>query len=185
MLVAGIYVFAVLTLWALVVIADRSAARLGHPYRWRTLLWLIPLAAVGPSLLWASPFGPARDLASAARWLVYGYPAWFLLSVIWLLPGIALSKRFALKPLWVLPLTAVLVQLVIGGVAHWPPTRWWPLFIAGQMPVPSAYVLRVPVEAWYGYLFSLWPKTFMALATAVSFLIALQFVRPNNRWSRP
>jgi hypothetical protein len=147
--------------------------------RWRTWTWLTAIGAVGPTILYASPFGPARDLAHASL-LLLGYPVWFLFSCVSLAPGIVLVKRFELNPWWVLPFTAVLFQLLIGAVAHWPPTRWWPLGVVGQTPVPSAYVFSIPIEAWYGYVYSLWPAAFTALIAALSLLTARHFLCLNN-----
>jgi hypothetical protein len=166
-----------LIVWLLVAIADRRTARRIMAIRWRTSLWLIAVAALSLSLIYASPFGPARNLESAVRWFIFGYPAWLLLSIIWLLPGVAASKRFALNPLWVLPTLAVAIDLSIECFTHWPPTRWWPTIIAGQMPIPSGYLLGRSIEAWDGYLHSLWPNMFMALVSAVSFLLARRLVR--------
>src|SRR6267154_4754891 len=98
-----IYLSGVLIVWILVAIADRRTTRQMVGTRWSTSLWLIAVAALALSLIYASPFGPARDLESALRWLVLGYPAWLLLSILWLLPGVAASKRFEMNPLWVLP----------------------------------------------------------------------------------
>jgi hypothetical protein len=176
MLVPAIYLSGVLTVWFLLDMADRRAIPQMRAPPWRTSLWLIAAAALVLSLLYASPFGPARDLKSAIRWFVLGYPAWLLLSVIWLLPGVALSKRFALNPLRVLPALAAVIELLIGGFTHWPPTRWGATIIVGQIPVPPRYVLGFPIEAWNAYLYSLWPNTFMALVAAISFVIALRFV---------
>jgi hypothetical protein len=173
-----IYLSGVLIVWILVALADRRTNRQMVGTRWRTSLWLIAVAALALSLIYASPFGPARDLESAVRWFVFGYPAWLLLSIIWLLPGVAASKRFALNPLWVLPSLAVAIDLSIEGFTHWPPTQWWPTIIVGRMPIPSGYIMGLPIEAWDGYLYSLWPNAFMALVAAVSFLIARRLVRP-------
>ncbi len=172
-----IYLSGVLTVWILVAIADHRTTRRMVAIRWSTSLWLIAAAALVLSLIYASPFGPARDLGSALQWLVFGYPAWLLLSLIWVLPGVAASKRFALNPLWVLPSLAAAIDLSVESFTHWPPTRWWPTFIVGQMPIPSGYILGLPIEAWDGYLYSLWPNAFMALVAAVSFLIARRLVR--------
>ncbi len=172
------YLSGVLIAWILVAIADRRTTRQMTGTRLRTSLWLIAAAALSLSLVYASPFGPARDFKSAVRWFVFGYPAWLLLSMIWLLPGVAVSKRYALNPLWVIPSLAIVIDLSIESFTHWPPTQWWPTFIAGQMPIPSGYILGLPVEAWNGYLYSLWPNAFMALVAAVSFLTARRLVRP-------
>src|SRR5882724_6731362 len=145
--------------------------------RWRTWIWLTAIAAIGPTALWASPFGPARDFASAVNLLIYGYPAWLLFAFISLAPGIFLAKRLRLNPWLVLPSVAALVQLIIGAIAHWPPTQWWPIHVAGQMPVPSAYFLAIPVAAWRGYFYSLWPKIFMAIVAAMSLLGVLFMLR--------
>jgi len=173
-----IYLSGVLIVWILVAIADRRTSRRKMGTRWSTSLWLIAVAALALSLIYASPFGPARNIEAAVRWFVFGYPAWLLLSTIWLLPGVAASKHFALNPLWVLPSLAVAIDLSIEGFTHWPPTQWWPTIIVGQMPMPSGYVLGRPVEAWDGYLYSLWPNAFMALVAAVSFLIARRLFQP-------
>jgi hypothetical protein len=175
----------VLLIWLCIGVAKRSNYPSLGPYRWRTLLLLTLFAALVPTILYASPFGPARNLESAVRWLLYGYPAWLLLTLIWIIPGIALAKRFDLPSVWLLPSVAAATQLTISGITHWPPTRWWPLIITGRPPVPSGYIFGVPLEAWENYFYSLWPKTFMSLAAAVSFLIALLLVRPNQRLERP
>ena len=148
--------------------------------RWRTWIWLTAIAAIGPTALWASPFGPARNFASAVNLLIYGYPGWLLFTFISLVPGIFLAKRFRLNPWLVVPPVAALVQLIIGAIAHWPPTRWWPIHVVGQMPVPSAYLWAIPVEAWSGYFYNLWPKTFMAIVAAMSLLGVLFLLRLTN-----
>jgi hypothetical protein len=147
--------------------------------RWRTWAWLTVVAAIGPTVLWASPFGPARDLQHAAL-LLLAYPGWLLFSLVSLAPGVVLVKRLQLNPWWVIPFTGVLIQVLIGAVTHWPPTQWWPVAIRGQMPVPSAYLLGIPVEAWHGYLYSLWPNAFIALVAAVSLLIARHLFRSGT-----
>jgi hypothetical protein len=171
-----VFLSGVLIVWILVAIADSRSTRQMEGTRWSTSLWLIAVAALSLSLIHASPFGPARDLESAVRLFVFGYPAWLLLSTVWLLPGVAASKRFALNPLWVLPCLALAIDLSVESFTHWPPTRWWPTLIVGQMPIPSGYILGLPLEAWDGYLYSLWPNAFMALVAAVSFLIARRLV---------
>src|SRR5262249_6568836 len=123
------------------------------------------------------------DLASAIRLLAL-YPSWLLFSLMSLAPGIVLVKRFALNPWWVLPWTAVLVQLLLRAVTHWPPTRWWPMIITGGPPTPSAYVLGIPIEAWRGYFYSLWPSSFIALVAALSLLVAQHFVRNDDALER-
>jgi hypothetical protein len=139
--------------------------------KWSTWVWLTALAAVGPTVLWAVPsFGPARDFGHAGL-LLLAYPSWLLFSLVSLAPGIVLAKQFELDPQWVVPLAAVLTQVLIGGVTHWPPTQWWPTIIVGQLPVPSGYVLGVPVEAWHNYFYSLWPDAFMALVAATVLLV--------------
>jgi hypothetical protein len=139
--------------------------------KWSTWIWLTALAAVGPTVLWAAPFyGPARDLKHAAL-LLLAYPGWLLFSLVSLAPGIALAKQFKLDPQWLVPLAAVLTQVLIGGVTHWPPTRWWPTIIAGQLPVPTGYVLGIAVEAWHNYFYSLWPDAFMALIASLVLLV--------------
>src|SRR3982751_4369410 len=109
--------------------ARHSALALGHMHRLRTWAWLLPVAALAPALLWASPFGPARDSASRLQLLVYGYPAWLVLTAVWLVPGLLLAKSLKWKMWYVVPLVAVLIQLSISAVAHWPPSRWWPVII--------------------------------------------------------
>lgn len=138
--------------------------------RWRTWIWLIAIAAVGPTILWASPFGPARDLEHAAM-LLLAYPYWFLFSLVCLVPGVTLVRRFALSDLWVLPCTAVLVEITIGAVRHWPPTSWGPAEIEFIGPTPP------PINHWYFYLYSLWPDAFMALVSALTPLLARHFFR--------
>jgi len=153
-------------------------------HAWRTWSWLLPIAALGPALLWASPFGPARDLTSRLQLFAFGYPAWLLLTVIWLGPGVFLAKRLHWNIWYVVPWVAVTVQLAISAVQHWPPNRWWPQIITGQPEVPSGNFLGFPTQAWHGYLYSLWAKAFIAFITAMSLLIAQFFVRPNNRLER-
>jgi hypothetical protein len=141
------------------------------------------MAAIGPTVLWASPFGPARDFASAVHLLIYSYPAWLFFTFISLAPGIYLTKRFRANPWLVIPFVAALVQVIIDAIAHWPPTRWWPVHVAGQMPVPSAYFWAIPVEAWSGYFYSLWPNAFMAIVAATSLLGVLLVLRLTIGWS--
>lgn len=172
------YLSGVLILWLFTAIADRRTARKIMGGRWSTSLWLIAAAALALSAIYASPFGPARDLNSAVRWFIFGYPAWLLLSSIWLLPGVAASKRFLLNPLLVVPSLALAIDLAVESFTHWPPAQWSSAVIVGQMPAPSRYILGVPIESWYGYLYSLWPNAFMALVAAVSFLLARRLVRP-------
>jgi hypothetical protein len=139
--------------------------------KWNTWIWLTALAAVAPSVLWAAPFyGPARDLNHAAL-LLLAYPEWLLFSWVSLAPGIALAKLFKLDPQWLVPFAAVLTQVLIGGVTHWPPTRWWPTVLVGQFPVPAGYVLGIPMEAWHNYFYSLWPDPFMALIASLALLV--------------
>jgi hypothetical protein len=140
--------------------------------RWRTWTWLIAIAAVGPTVLWASPFGPARDLAHAGM-LLLAYPYWFLFSLVCLVPGIVLVRRFALNGWWALPCTAVLIEIAIGAVRHWPPTSWGPAEISFIGPTPA------PINYWYFYLYSLWPDAFMALVSALMLLFARHFLRPR------
>ena len=154
--------------------------------RWRTWAWLTAVAALGPTVLWASPFGPARDLAHAGL-LLLSYPGWFLYSLACLAPGMALVSRFGISPLWVFPLTAVLSSVVIGAVAHWPPTRWSTVVaIFGAAPVSAGSVFSIPIESWNGYFYSLWPGAFEALIAALAFLVARRLFhfdrgRANNR----
>jgi hypothetical protein len=154
-------------------------------YSWRTWSSLIAIAAIGPTVFWASPFGPARNFDTAIRLLFLGYPAWVVFSIISLVPGLLFIRCFALRPWWALPCVAVLVQFLLGAITQWPPTRWWPLFIIGGQPVPSGHVFGIPIEAWHGYFYSLWPHTFMALVAALSLLVVRHFLRPNLRWSGP
>jgi hypothetical protein len=142
--------------------------------RWRTWTWLIAIAGVGPTVLWASPFGPARNLAHAAL-LLLAYPYWFLFSLVCLVPGITLVRRFALNGWWALPCTAVLIEIAIGAVRHWPPTSWGPAEISYIGPTPP------PINYWYFYLYSLWPDAFMALVSALILLLARHFFRPKIR----
>ena len=105
--------------------------------------------------------------------LLLGYPGWFLYSLACLAPGIVLVKRFSVSPLWVLPLTAVLSSLLIGAVAHWPPTRWSTVVaIFGAVPISAGSVFSIPIESWDGYFYSLWPGAFEALIAALVLLIA-------------
>jgi hypothetical protein len=141
--------------------------------RWRTWIWLIAVAAVGPTVLWASPFGPARNLAHAAL-LLLAYPYWFLFSLVCLVPGVSLIRRFALNGWWVLPCTAVLIEIAIGAVRHWPPTSWGPAEIIFLGPTPP------PFNYWYFYLYSLWPDAFMGLVSALMLLPARHFFLPKS-----
>ena len=111
-------------------------------YLRRTLFWTLLATALAVSALWASPFGPSRTVKMAAWNLVALYPVWLILSVIWLLPGIVLSRILGWTPLLVLPSAAITIGLALGAISNWPPTRWWPLIIAGQMPTPSGYISR-------------------------------------------
>jgi hypothetical protein len=163
----------------------RSTGALGRMTTWRTWLWMIALAALGPALLWASPWGPARTLGDAVWWFVVGYPAWLILSVVWLAPGIVLARRFALSLFWVVPVSAVTIQLLWDGISHWPPSRWWLPFHPGPgRPIPGGYLFGYPIEAWHDYLYSLWPRSFLALIAAAC-LVAIRSIRPNSRWSGP
>lgn len=153
-----------------------------HPLR--TWAWLVPLAAVVPSLLWASPFGPAQDMTSRLQLFFYGYPAWLILSIIWLVPGLLVAKALNWRLWYTLPVVAGLVQLTIAGFGHWPPSRWWPTYADGQPARPLGHFMGFIDQSWHGYLFSLWPRTFMALVTALSLLIAQSLVRPNTSLER-
>jgi hypothetical protein len=97
MLAPAIYLPAVIAVWALLWIFGRNAFHL-DAITWRMSLLLIAMAALVLSMLYASPFGPAKDLHSAMRWFFFGYPTWFFLSAIWLVPGIFASRRLALNP---------------------------------------------------------------------------------------
>ena len=153
-------------------------------YRFRTWAWLLPLAALVPSLLWASPFGPARDMSSRLQLFLYGYPAWLIFTVVWLVPGLLIANALKWKLWYTLPCIAVLIQLSISALQHWPPDRWWPVIEAGQPEIPSGYFMGFTIEAWHAFLYSLWPKAFMALVTALALLIALLLVRPDNSLER-
>lgn len=111
-------------------------------------------------------------------------PAAIIFVAVYVGPGIYLVIRFKLDPWWVLPGTAVLLKLLVTAIAHWPPARWWPLIIAGQLPEPSAYFLSVPVEAWHNYLYSLSPGVVRAFVAALSFLLAQLLVRPDKSLER-
>jgi len=139
-------------------------------HRWYTWLWMLVPAAIGPALLWASPFGPARDLQFSVYLLFHLYPVWLLLTVIWLIPGIVIANRFALPLWWALPVTSVMVQFFLGAIRHWPPNHWWPTVIVGGMPISTGHVFGYAIEAWRGYFFSLWAQCFIALVAALSFL---------------
>jgi hypothetical protein len=140
--------------------------------KWRTSIWLIAIAAVGPTVLSASPFGPARNVEHAAL-LLLAYPYWFLFSLVCLVPGVTLVRRLGLNEWWVLP-CAVLTEITIGAVRHWPPTSWGPAVIEFIGPIPP------PVNHWYFYLYSLWPGAFMALVSAVILLLARHFIRRHE-----
>jgi hypothetical protein len=124
------------------------------------------------------PFGPARNLEAAVRLFVL-YPAWLLLAVVWLVPGIILSVRLQLRLWWTIPLVAVLVEGAWSGISHWPPNRWWPTIITGQIPMPSGFLFSYPVEAWDGYLYSLRAGCIDAFVAALSLLIVHR-LRPNS-----
>jgi hypothetical protein len=149
-------------------------------HRWRTWAWLLPLAALAPSLLWASPFGPARDIQTRLQLFLVGYPAWLILTLVWLVPGLLIAKAFRSKIWYTLPCVAIVVQLAISAPRHWPPSRWWPVIEAGQPEVPSGYFMGFAVEAWHGYLYSLWARTFIALVTAVALLLVQSLVRTDT-----
>jgi hypothetical protein len=149
-------------------------------HRLRTWAWLLPLAALAPSLLWASPFGPARDMSSRLQLFLVGYPAWLILTVVWMVPGLLIARALKWRVWYTLPCVAVLIQLAISALQHWPPSRWWPVIEVGQPEIPSGYFLGFTVEAWHGYLYSLWPKTFMALITALSLVTLQLLVRPDK-----
>jgi hypothetical protein len=152
----------------------RGHARLGiSVLRWRTWMWLIAIAAVGPTVLWASPFGPARNIAHAAL-LLLAYPYWFPFSLICLVPGIALVRRFALNRWWVFPCTAVAIEIPIAAVRHWPQTSWGPAEMIFLGPTPP------PINYWYFYFYSLWADAFMALVSALMLLLARHFFIPKT-----
>jgi hypothetical protein len=149
---------------------------------WRTCFWRISAAALGPAALWASPFGPARDLTTAAKLLFLGYPAWLLLSLVWLLPGIALARLLKWRERWVVPCAAVLVQFVIGAVESWPPSRWGVPVSVSILSVPgrdnppfvvpsSGSAFGISFEAWYGYFYSQWAYCFIAFIAAMTWLL--------------
>jgi hypothetical protein len=135
--------------------------------------WKIALAAAGPAALWASPWGPARDLKSALELFFLGYPAWLILCVWWLVPGLLLAWRFRWKHVWALPTTAVLVEFLWSAWRHWPPDRWWPMFEAGQPEVPSGYLFGYAYEAWDHYAYSLRARCILALVAALSLLVVI------------
>jgi hypothetical protein len=114
--------------------------------------------------------------------LLLGYPSWVLFSMISLVPALLLVRWLSLNPWWAMPVLAVLTQLLLGAITHWPPTNWWPTHIVGGLPVPSGYLLGIPLEAWHAYLYSLWPNAFDALVAALSLLLAKQLLRPALRW---
>ena len=153
-------------------------------WTWRQLLWLLPLASLGPALLEASPWGPARDVAAALRLFLVTLPGSLILVVVLVGPGIYLASRFRRDPWWVLPWTAIGLSLLVGAVSHWPPSRWWPLIFTGGIPTPTGYLLSYPLEAWHGYLYSLHPTVVRAFAAALSFLLAQSLVRPNKSLDR-
>jgi|SRR5450432_549708 len=178
----AMFMSGLLLVWVLIALTGRP-----HPplsvYPWRKLLWPTLVAALGPTLWWASPFGPAKDIVGVIRWLA-GYPLWLIASTVWLAPGIVLGKRFGLTPVWLLPCSAGLIEALISGISHWPPTRWWPVILTGGIPKPSGFVFGIPIEAWYGYVYSLWSITFTAMVAGLSFLVAVRFVRSNHRTER-
>jgi hypothetical protein len=145
----------------------------GTVLRWRTWIWLIAIAAVGPTILWASPLGP-REILNMQRCYCWPTLIGSLFSLVCLVPGVTLVRRFALNGLWVLPCTAVLIEITIGAVRHWPPTSWGPAEIEFIGPTPP------PINHWYFYLYSLWPDAFMALVSALILLLARHFFRPKR-----
>jgi hypothetical protein len=161
----------------------RSTLALGRMHRWRNWFWMIALAAVGPTFLYASPWGPARNIEAAARWLLL-YPAWLLLSIVWLVPGILLATRARSPFFWlIIPIVAELVEVTRSGITHWPPSYWWPNIVIGGTPQPSGYLFGYGVEAWEGYMFSLRPGCIEALAAAL-LLVAVNKVHPNIAFER-
>src|SRR5262249_32276119 len=98
--------------WLLMILTGKSAPSL-RAYSKRSLLWLLLLTALASSALNASPFGPYQPFATAARNLVILYPAWLILSVLWLLPGIVLCRRYRFSPIKLLPLTAMTIELTL------------------------------------------------------------------------
>jgi len=158
-----------------------SAPALGRMQTSRHIALATAAGALGPALLEASPLGPARNLATAARLFFLTYPAAVVLIIVYVGPGFFIARRLRLNVWWVVPSIAVLLRLLVTAAAHWPPSRWWPTVETGAgSPKPSRYVLSFGIEAWHGYLYSLWPATFVALVAAMSFLVALQLTRPNN-----
>jgi hypothetical protein len=146
---------------------------------------MIAFAALGPTFLYASPWGPGRYIEAEVRWLLL-YPAWLLLSTVWLVPGILLATRLRRPVFWItIPIVAELVEVSRSGIAHWPPSRWWPLIVTGGTgtPEPSGYLFGYGVEAWDGYMHSLRPGCLEALVAALS-LIAINMVRPNIAFER-
>jgi hypothetical protein len=148
----------------------------------RTWFWRIAVAALGPTLLNASPWGPARTIEAAARLLLL-YPAFLILAIVWLVPGIAAAMRFHL-PLWLAgPVSAIAVEIARAGIIHWPPSRWWPTIITGGVPLPTGYLFGYPIEAWDGYLYSLRAGCLEAFVAALT-LLAVEAVRPNIAFER-
>lgn len=149
-------------------------------WTWRQLMYLIPAAAIGPAILWASPYGPARNSLAGLGLLVSMYPVWVLFVAVYVLPPVLLVRRFRWNPWIALPLGSVLLRLLVSSVTHWPPSRWWPAVEIGLPSVPSAYVLSFGIEAWHGYLHSLWPGILHAFVAAGSFLVAQHLLKPDN-----
>jgi|KBSMisStaDraftv2_1062788.scaffolds.fasta_scaffold281259_2 hypothetical protein len=178
----AIFLSGLLGVWVLIALSGRPHPALSQ-YSWRNLLRPMLWAALGPTVWWASPFGPGRTIADHLQ-SIAAYPIWLIASIVWLAPGIVLARRLAVTPVWVLPSLAGLTEVLIGAIRHWPPTQWWPVIFTGGIPKPSGYVLGFPVEAWYGYIYSIWSITFTAMIAALSFLVALRYVRPNNRMER-
>jgi len=91
-------------------------------------------------------------------------------------------KRFSANPYWALPSTAVMASLLLGAVAHWPPTRWTTVVaIFGAIPISAGSTFSIPVESWNGYFYSLWPGAFEALVAALSLLVVLHLFRRGGR----
>jgi hypothetical protein len=151
--------------------------------RWSFNICLLPVAALGPALLWASPFGYAQDWA--ARWhvLVDGYPRFLIPAILWLLPGIVLSRWRKWEAWYVVPSVAVTLALALSVVRYWPPSQWWPLIVTGQPETPSGFFMGYAYQAWGGYFSWLWTKSLEALVAAMMFVAASRLLRPTDRWS--
>ncbi len=78
----------------------------------------------------------SRGSAVAMRQFISGLPLALIFIVMYVSPGILLSRHLSFNPWWAVPWSAVLLKVVVEAIANWPPSRWWPLVIVGQVPTP-------------------------------------------------